>query len=463
MTTGTISKWNLEEGESFTAGDVLCEIGTDKAIVDFEAQDDGILAKILHPAGEAELDVGVPICVVVEEQEDTGKFEDFMVESDCDGGDGGAELDAVAPLTAVVVQVEIDLDMSKPVREVEDAFVLTPAARYLSQSSNVDATYLRGTGRGGRVTKGDVITALKKGVALPYWKTEGGSEDAATSIEATTIAAAPPATPTPTPTPSSTTSTPTTTTEVIITSIKTSGTYTDIPNNMMRKIIAKRLTDSKSTVPHFYTSIEIELDEILALRKRLLSQHKVKVSVNDIILKASALALRDVPEVNSSLTTASNTSRVSVSPTIDISVAVATPTGLITPIVPNADTLGLSEISSAIKDLASRAREGKLQPEEYQGGSFCISNLGMFGINEFSAVINPPQAAILAVGGGVQRVLVSSPWVDDEGVGEQEGPKVRSVMTARLSADRRVVDEPTVALFLAALRYYMNKPELLLL
>lgn len=458
MTTGTINKWNIEEGQPFAAGDALCEIGTDKATIDFEAQDDGFLAKILQPAGDGnEMDVGVPICVVVEEEDDVGKFDGFVVEAAVGGGESSSAPEVGGATTGAVVTGEVG-DASKPVRDVEDAFVLTPAARHLSQSRNVDATYLQGTGRGGRVTKGDVIVALESGVVLPPWKSDDGTpataalEDATTLVEDTTVSAPPTVAATP---PS-----PTPTTEVIIPTITTSGTYTDVPNNMMRKIIAKRLTDSKSTVPHFYASVEIELDEILTLRKRLLSQHDTKVSVNDIILKASALALRDVPELNSSLSTPNSTSHVTLPPTIDISVAVATPTGLITPILPNTDTLGLTEISAAIKDLAGRAREGKLQPEEYQGGSFCISNLGMFGINEFSAVINPPQAAILAVGGGVKRVVVGSPWVD----GEEGGvPGVKSVMTARLSADRRVVDEPTVALYLAALRFYMNKPELLLL
>lgn len=152
-----------------------------------------------------------------------------------------------------------------------------------------------------------------------------------------------------------------------------------------------------------------------------------------------------------------------MSPTVDISVAVATPGGLITPIVPNTDQMGLSEISAKVRDLATRARDGKLAPEEYQGGSFCISNLGMFGINEFSAVINPPQAAILAVGGGVKKVVVNTAYDETKSLEEQEKPAVRNVMTARLSADRRVVDEPTVGLYLSALKYYLNKPELLVL
>ena len=231
----------------------------------------------------------------------------------------------------------------------------------------------------------------------------------------------------------------------------------------MRKVIAKRLTESKSQVPHFYATVQIELDSALALRKTLATNHDVKVSVNDLIIRSAALALRDVPEVNGTYNVKSGT--VSTNDTVDISVAVATPTGLITPIVPTTDALGLSDISAKVKDLATRARDGKLAPEEYQGGTFCISNLGMFGITEFSAVINPPQAAILAVGGGV-RTVVPTEWVDDEEKNGKDGsrrPGIKTIMTARLSADRRVVDEPTAALFLSALNKYLAKPELLML
>jgi pyruvate dehydrogenase E2 component (dihydrolipoamide acetyltransferase) len=236
------------------------------------------------------------------------------------------------------------------------------------------------------------------------------------------------------------------------------GGYEDVPNNGMRKIIARRLTESKSQVPHYYTSMEIELDNVMALRKNLAANHDVKVSVNDLIIRSSALALRDVPEVNATFDPVTN--QVSMLPTIDISVAVATPTGLITPIVPTTDRLGLSEISACVRDLATRARDGKLKPHEYQGGTFCISNLGMFGIDEFSAVINPPQAAILAVGGGTATV-VPTPYVD--GAETQASPTIKTIMTARLSADRRVVDEPTAGLFLAALKHYLTKPELMML
>jgi pyruvate dehydrogenase E2 component (dihydrolipoamide acetyltransferase) len=225
--------------------------------------------------------------------------------------------------------------------------------------------------------------------------------------------------------------------------VNTRGAFEDIANNKMRRIIASRLTESKSTVPHFYTSMEVELDGVMKLHKNLAKHHDIKISVNDLIIRSSALALRDVPEVNASYNP--KTKEVALQNTIDISVAVATPTGLITPIVPGTDKIGLAEITATVKDLAGRARDGKLQPHEYQGGTFCISNLGMFGINEFSAVISPPQAAILAVGGGT-KCIVPTAYV--EGAEEQSKLEIKTIMTARLSADRRVVDEATAALFL---------------
>jgi len=430
METGTIAKWNLGNGDSFAAGDVICEIETDKATVDFEAQDDGIIAKILHDGLDAvDLTVGVPICVVVDEEDEVAAFANFTVDAPAASTESSSGASSPPPAPAQDIEVAVALE-----------HILMPSARHLSQSKGVDATGLKGSGKGGRITKGDVLQAFKQGVNLP-----------ALAVTNTQTVSAPIA-----PTPVAPTPTPSVPSDVTVPSITASGTFTDIKNNNMRKIIAKRLTESKSTVPHFYASTEIELDSIMALRKTL-KDMDVKISVNDFIIRASALALRDVPEVNSSYING----QVKMSSSVDISVAVATPGGLITPIVPNTDKLGLSDISSKVKDLATRARDGKLAPEEYQGGSFCISNLGMFGINEFSAVINPPQAAILAVGGGVKKIVVNTAY--DENKEEQEQPSVRNVMTARLSADRRVIDEPTVGLFLSALRYYMNKPELLML
>jgi len=302
---------------------------------------------------------------------------------------------------------------------------------------------LTGSGKGGRVTKGDVLAAIRDGTSMPALVTVEEKAPVAAPVVASVVA------------PQISTGT---VEDLPLPDIDTYGTYEDIPNTKMRKIVAKRLTFSKQTVPCLYTSIEVELDNVLKLRKQLLNDHDVKVSVNDIIIRCSALALRDVPEVNGAYD--SKTDTVKLQDSIDISIAVAIPNGLITPIVPNTDKLGLSEISDNVRDLAGRAREGKLAPEEYSGGTFCISNLGMFGIDEFTAIVNPPQAAILAVGGGVRRI-VPTPYVD--GAEEQAKPSIKTIMTARLSSDRRVVDEATASLFLSAFKHYINKPELLLL
>lgn len=443
METGTIASWTLKEGDSFSAGDVLCSIETDKASVDFEAQDDGVLAKILRTGPTAQdIAVGTPICVVIDDLADLGAFSDFAVSE-------------VPPTSAPTDPIPTPTPASAPVqnRSVADDFVLFPSARHLSQSKGIDASVLSGSGKGGRVTKGDVLAALANGTHMPLLSTAAASEATAvvTPAHVATSSSAP----------TSASTSPVSLKELInlpLPIIVSNGSFHDVANNNMRKIIARRLTESKSQVPHFYTSMEIELDNIISLRKDLANNHGVKVSVNDLIIRSSALALRDVPEVNA--TYDPKTNQVSIQSSIDISVAVATPTGLITPIVPSTDRLGLAEISDKVRDLAGRARDGKLQPHEYQGGTFCISNLGMFGIDEFSAVINPPQAAILAVGGGTARV-VPTPWV--EAAEKQQSPQIRTIMTARLSADRRVVDEATASLFLSALRLYLSKPELLML
>lgn len=448
METGTISSWKIGAGQSFAAGDVLCEIETDKATIDFEAQDDGIIAKILKEGKDAvDLKVGVPICVVVDDEDDVSSFANYTVEEDKPDASSADSASNAANVSDEPIESTVNISLEH---------ILMPAARHLSQSRGLDATGLKGSGKGGRVTKADVLKALQDGISLPPLSTTSTAvslEKDSASPSSSAVSAATPSSSTPIASPLVAV----TPADVLIPTISTSGTFTDVRNNNMRKVIAKRLTESKSTVPHFYATAEIELDNIMTLRKKL-KDMEVKVSVNDLIIRASALALRDVPEVNSSFAKGDG---VKMSSTIDISVAVATPGGLITPILRNTDQLGLSDISSKVKDLATRARDGKLAPEEYQGGTFCISNLGMFGINEFSAVINPPQAAILAVGGGVKKVIVNTVYNENEKI--QEQPCVKNVMSARLSADRRVVDEATASLFLGALTSYLTKPELLLL
>ncbi|CAJ1953745.1 unnamed protein product [Cylindrotheca closterium] len=435
MESGTIAEWGLQEGDSFSAGSVFCSVETDKATMDFESQDDGFLAKILREgSGAVDIPVGAPIAVVVEEEEDIGAFSDYVLEAE-------------VPVTAAPEAGESkapDTSSSTPApvgREVSTEHVLLPSARFLAESKGLDATGLPGSGKGGRVTKGDVLAAIASGTFMPPLAKESAAPVQAAS--AMQPAAATPGAPF---------------TDLEIPPVDTMGTFEDVANNNMRKVIARRLTESKREVPHFYTSMEVELDDVLKLRKQLVADHDVKVSVNDVIIRCCSLALRDVPEVNG--TYDPKTDAIKLQNSIDISIAVATPAGLITPIVPNTDKLGLSEITDKVRDLAGRAREGKLAPEEYQGGTFCVSNLGMFGIDEFSAVINPPQAAILAVGGGSRRV-VPTPYID--GAEEQAKPSIKTIMTARLSADRRVVDEATASLFMSAFKHYISKPELLLL
>jgi pyruvate dehydrogenase E2 component (dihydrolipoamide acetyltransferase) len=235
-----------------------------------------------------------------------------------------------------------------------------------------------------------------------------------------------------------------------------SSGYTDIPNNNIRKVIAKRLTESKVTVPHAYTTMECNIDAIVDLRKVLKKEFDLNISVNDLVIRAAALALRDVPEANARWDPQAGAARAN--PQVDISVAVATPTGLITPIVFGADRRGVRDINNAVKDLATRAKEGKLKPEEFQGGTFTISNLGMFGISEFSAVINPPQACILAVGGGISRIAAPT-----EAAAASGDLPVETTMTVQLSSDRRVLDDATAARFLQTFRSYIVNPRKMML
>lgn len=444
MVTGTIAEWLRKEGDAFVVGDPLCKIETDKATLDLEAQEDGILAKILVQGENArDLSVGTPVCILVEDEKDVSAFTNYQESSPVTEAGSGSE----------TAKEEIPPPTTK-----RTAASFLPSARHLVESKGVDASGLTGTGKGGRITKGDVLKAL--GSLPPLLKAEPKSE--VVSSSATVVAAAPVMTAT-SPPPTSfaaAAAAAAVVTPPIVVPQASSTSFQDVPNNNMRKIIAKRLTESKRDVPHFYTAVEVELDDVLALRKQLATQQEVKVSVNDFVLKACAMALRDVPEVNASYHL--STQKVRLNSTVDVSVAVATPTGLITPIVPNVDKIGLFDITEKVRDLATRARVGKLTPDEYQGGTFTVSNLGMFGIDEFSAVINPPQAAILAVGGGSQR-LIASEYNENLTLEEQPKPKIKTVMTAKLSADRRVVDEATAAMFMQAFRLYLSNPLMLLL
>ena len=442
METGSIASWTIGVGDVYSAGEALCTIETDKASVDYEAQDDGRLARILVPPG-VEVTVGTPICVVTENDEaiDVAVFEHYQVETT-----------ATATATAVpVLATPPPATTESPTITTSTNSILFPSARHLAESRGKNATVLVGSGKGGRVTKSDVQVALSQNILPDLIATTASSPVTTT----TTTAVRSPA-------PAASTSA---VTDYAVPDVTGQLKYDDVANSKMRKIIASRLTASKRHVPHCYVTMEVALDAILALRQKLVTEHDIKVSVNDAIIRACALALRDVPAVNN---TYHNDEVVVTNPTIDVSVAVATPTGLITPIVFGTDQMGLYQIANTVQDLAARARDGQLQPHEYQGGTFSISNLGMFGIAEFSAVINPPQAAILAVGGGTPawRPAAVVHW-DDTTTTTQPSSlppmTVQTIMTAQLSADRRVVDEATAAMFLQVFRHYMETPELLLL
>ncbi|OQR98485.1 dihydrolipoyllysine-residue acetyltransferase component of pyruvate dehydrogenase complex [Achlya hypogyna] len=395
MESGTIAAWLKKEGEMANAGDILCQVETDKATVDYEMQDEAVLAKIIVAQGTT-VDVGTLLAYTVED-------EDTYAALVASGDIAKLTSEAAAPAAAAPV----------PAAPVHASPAAAPAAT---------------SAHGHRVPR---IQFLGKRSLLPA----SHFEKAASVVAAPAAVAAAPAAAVPTKA-----------------APAADGDFTDLPLSNMRKIIAKRLTASKVTVPHNYASIDCEIDAIMKLRKRLKNDHGVAVSLNDFLLKSVACALRDVPEANCGMDPASK--QIVPNPSIDISVAVATDTGLITPIVPKVQNLGLVGINGTFKELVGRARANKLKPEEFQGGSFTVSNLGGFGIDSFTAVINPPQACIMAVGRG--RAELIAPASDD---GE---PRKATLLNVTLSSDRRVVDDVIAGQFLQAFKKYMEQPDLLM-
>ncbi|OKL62357.1 Dihydrolipoyllysine-residue acetyltransferase component of pyruvate dehydrogenase complex, mitochondrial [Talaromyces atroroseus] len=391
MTAGNIGTWQKKAGDALSPGDVLVEIETDKAQMDFEFQEEGVLAKVLKDAGEKDVSVGSPIAVLVEEGADVSAFESFTVE------DAGGEKAPAAPAEKAkeeapkpapsetqdkpeAVEPEVTGERLQPALDREPQ--ISPAAKTLALEKGIPIKALKGTGRGGQITKEDV----------EKYKPE------------VSAAAGP--------------------------------TYEDIPLTSMRKTIASRLQKSTQENPHYFVSATLSVSKLLKLRQALnaSADGKYKLSVNDFLVKACSIALLKVPAVNSSWTEVNGQPVIRQYSNTDISVAVATPSGLITPIVKNAQGLGLSSISNQIKDLGKRARDNKLKPEEYQGGTFTISNLGMnTAVERFTAVINPPQAAILAVG-TTRKVAV--PVETEEGTSVEWDDQI----TVTASFDHRVVD-----------------------
>jgi pyruvate dehydrogenase E2 component (dihydrolipoamide acetyltransferase) len=426
MTEGKLAKWHVKVGDEVKSGQVVCEIETDKATMEVEAVDEGKVGQIVVPEGAENVKVNAVIAILLEEGETEVK---------------GAPPPAAAPAVAAKAeapkaepapapQASSGPRASSAPMSAQDArgpkehaaptssgqrIFASPLAKRIAAEKGIDLASLKGSGPNGRIVKADVESA------------KPGAPAAAPAATPKAAPKAPAAQP-----------------------IFTAPGDQRIPHTAVRKVIARRMLESKQTVPHFYLTVEFEIDALLAARaaiNEVARKKDARVSVNDMVIKACAKALRDHPECNASWTE----DEMIQYGAVDISVAVATDRGLITPIVRNADMKGVAQISIEMKDLAGRAKTGKLKLEEFQGGGFTISNLGMFGVKEFAAIINPPQAMILAVGVGEERVVVRK--------GEMV---IRNMMSCTLAVDHRVVDGAMGAQFLQTLRAYIEQPAAML-
>ena len=475
MTEGNLVKWLVKEGDNVKPGDILAEIETDKATMEFEAIDEGVLGRILVAEGAEGVAVNAPIAVMLAEGEDasaaasvasapaaaetTAASKAAPSESTPAGASptsngaikatplakrmaalSGLELTTLSPTGpgGKIVKADVERALSGGSNLSSPAAVATggrifasPLARRMARDASLPIERIPGSGPNGRVVKRDVEHAITNGLPPePTQATAAGQASAEAGAPASAAVAAAPRLDSP--------------------ELAGLPEYELVPHTGMRKTIARRMVQSKSTVPHFYETIDVELDTLLAARKQINDNAPdgVKISVNDFIIKAVATALMRVPDANAAYTEEG----VLKFSQADISVAVAIPGGLITPIIREADRKGLAAISAEMADLAKRARDGKLKPMEFTGGTFSISNLGMFGIKQFDAVINPPQGAILAVGAGEQRPVVKN--------GELA---IATVMSCTLSCDHRVIDGAVGAQFLAAFKPLIENPSLMLL
>lgn len=424
MTEGTLSRWLKKEGETVKAGDVLAEIETDKATMEVEAVDEGVLGKIIVPDGTAGVQVNAPIAVLLAEGETLSDAALPAATPAPPPPPPQPSAPSPAPQTAIAPPPLAPATRKAPNGTgngaAEGRIFASPLARRMAEQAGLSLASLKGSGPNGRIVKADVEAAVARAPApIPAAKAPAaGAPSAALALAAIT------------------------------------APHRLVPHTTMRRVIARRLTESKQTIPHFYLSVEVALEALLKLRADLNSRSAkdgpgaFRLSVNDLIIKAAALTLARFPRVNASYTEEGIVEYEDV----DISVAVAIPDGLITPIIRHADQKGLAAISNEMKDLAERAKSGKLKLEEFQGGGFSISNLGMFGVSEFSAVINPPQAAILAVGAGEKR-----PVVRDGALA------IGTMMTCTLSVDHRVIDGVLGAGWLSAFKRIIEDPLSLML
>ncbi len=418
MTEGTLARWLKKEGDTIKAGDVIAEIETDKATMEVEAVDEGVLGRILVTDGTAGVLVNAPIAVLVEPGEAVP----------------AAGAAAPVPVAAAAAPQAAASPAAAPVANGHDAgtrVFASPLARRMAKQAGIDLSALKGSGPNGRIVRADIEAAQQGGAAVP-------APAVAAPVAVPVVAAAPAAAPKPIPP----------------VAVVLPGPHRIVPHTNIRKVIARRLTEAKQTVPHFYVSMDIELDALLKLRAELNARsakdgpNAFKLSVNDLIIKAAAVTLRRIPKVNAAWTDEG----IALFDDVDISVAVSIPDGLITPIVRQADRKGLAAISAEMKDLSARAKSGKLKPEEFQGGGFSISNMGMYGVSDFAAIINPPQAGILAVAAGAPR-----PVVKDGALA------IATVMTCTLSVDHRVIDGALGAEWLAEFRRIVEDPLSLML
>jgi len=403
MKEGSLAKWIKKEGDKVKAGDVIAEIETDKATMEVEAVDEGIIGKIFVQDGTENVPVNSLIALLLEDGEDKSVLNSYQIKS--------------APQKTATPKAEEKSSpaetKSAPINSnfSNERVAASPLAKRIAEEKNLNLSTISGSGPRGRIIKDDVLNFSGQGVS--------------SSSNRGVITRNP-------------------------------QEYQAIKNNNVRKIIAKRLLESKQTVPHFYLSVDLKIDKLLDVRQSLNSLANLdakgvasyKISVNDLVTKAVALALREVPAANSSW----SDDAILFYNNVDVSIAVAVDGGLLTPIVRNADQKSIIEISGEIKVLAKKSRDGKLQPEEFQGGGFSISNLGMYGIDSFQAIINPPQSCILAVGAGVEKAVIENGEI-----------AIATMMNVTLSSDHRSVDGAVGAEFLKALKKFIENPVAMLI
>ena len=403
MTEGTLSTWLVAEGDSVVSGQVIAEIETDKATMEVEAVDEGIIAKIVIDANTPNVAVNSVIALLAEEGEDVSEVAKESVESSVPAATPTPAVSKPSPVTVATPAPTAPLQSSP----AQGRIFASPLAKRIAEQKGLNLSNIIGSGPKGRIIKMDVENAKVGGMP--------------------SMSAIAPARPTP-----------------------FEPAYTEVPVSTMRSVIAKRLSQSKQEVPHFYVSADVEIDKLLSARKYLngIANDAYKVSVNDMVLKAVAVALRKVPEANVSWAE----TMVKAYSAVDVSVAVAIEGGLITPIIRNADYKSLVEISTEMKELAGKAKSGSLTPEEFQGGTVSVSNLGMFGVKQFNAIVNPPQACIVAVGAGMQKPIVKDGQL-----------AVGTVMNLTISADHRAVDGAVAAKFLSAIKEALEEPVALMM